>query len=358
MDIARLYAGLNEKGDLSSLLESVCRKLGGSTAFVEIGLNDGRNTLLYQCPHWPGAENAGLGECSRQLSGGDLRRLVALKPGKVLYGQEMAEFFRITGGSQRVQKTALRNRVILGVTARHDMSAEIVLVRARDATRTFDQRDSRQLKAILQHLAKVRELGLSFGAYRQERRALSAILDHISSGCLLVNERCYLRFMNAAARRSITQSKVLRVSFGRLTGHTHGSSKLLWRRVLDFANAPSRKSDILALGDSHDGAPTVLRLVHVDPVANGPEHRVAIIFPSGRPVQDDLLSEIGSIYGLTPAEIRMLDAIAREETLSDARKYLGVSASTAHTHLQHLYNKLDVHSHASLMRFLSSCGVI
>ena len=358
MDIGRLYAGLNGRGDLSPLLESVCQKFDGSTAFLEVGLADGQNTLLDRCPHWPCETHSGFGKCARRPTGRDLRQLVALQPGNVLCGPEMAEIFRIIGGSERMQETALRNRAILGVTARRGMFAEIVLVWARDAARTYNDHDNRHLKAILQHLAKVRELGLSIGAYRQERQAFSTILDHSTSGCLLVNERCYLRFMNAAAGRAIAKSRVLRIRARRLSGQAYGTSKLLWNRVLNVASGLSDNTEILSLGGSHDAPPTMIRLVHVEPVTCRPEQRVAIILLGGRPVQDDLLTEIGHVYGLTPAETRLLDALAREETLSEAGRRLGVSANTTHTHLQHLYTKLDVHSHASLMRFLSTCGII
>ncbi|WP_170765105.1 helix-turn-helix transcriptional regulator [Ruegeria lacuscaerulensis] len=358
LDISRLYAGLNGKGDLSPLLETVCQEFGGSTAMLEIGLADGQKTLLNHCPHWPCTDQSGTGMTGPRPTVGELRRLVALKPGMVLSGQEMAEILRITRFSIRIREAALRKRAILGVTARCGMCAEVVVVWARNFTREYNDCDGRHLKSILLHLDKIRELGLSIGEYRQERRALSTVLNHISSGCLLVNEHCYLRFMNAAAGRAIAGSRVLRVGSKRLGGHTYATSRLLWSRVLGIARGPIDKTEILSLCGPQDIVPTVLRLVHVVPVTNRPEQRVAIIIPGGRSVQDDLLSEVGRVYGLTPAETRLLDAIAREETLSGAGRRIGVGANTAHTHLQHLYTKLDVHSHACLVRFLSSRGII
>ena len=64
-----------------------------------------------------------------------------------------------------------------------------------------------------------------------------------------------------------------------------------------------------------------------------------------------------NLYGFTPAESRVAAELMQGESIEEAAKDLDVSLNTARTHVRHLFEKTDTHSHRELVRLLlcSSC---
>ena len=61
------------------------------------------------------------------------------------------------------------------------------------------------------------------------------------------------------------------------------------------------------------------------------------------------------LYGLTRSELRMLLAMAPGLSVKEASNVLGVSESTAKTHLQHIYGKTGTSKQTELLHlFMSS----
>jgi DNA-binding CsgD family transcriptional regulator len=58
------------------------------------------------------------------------------------------------------------------------------------------------------------------------------------------------------------------------------------------------------------------------------------------------------LYGLTPAELRILMAIAVGNGPQEAANILGISLSTVKSHLQHIFNKTGTNRQADLMQLL------
>ena len=59
-------------------------------------------------------------------------------------------------------------------------------------------------------------------------------------------------------------------------------------------------------------------------------------------------------YDLTPAETRVLAGLLAGRTLAETAVALGIAASTAKTHLDHIFAKTDVTRQADLMRLASA----
>ena len=61
------------------------------------------------------------------------------------------------------------------------------------------------------------------------------------------------------------------------------------------------------------------------------------------------------LYGLTPSELRVLLAMAPGLGVKEAAEVLGVSETTAKTHLQHIYGKTGTSKQTELLHlFMSS----
>jgi DNA-binding CsgD family transcriptional regulator len=65
---------------------------------------------------------------------------------------------------------------------------------------------------------------------------------------------------------------------------------------------------------------------------------------------------LAAAYGLTPAEAGVALAVVEAGGLARAASSLGISRSTARTHLQHVFQKTGVHRQAELVRLLLTAG--
>ncbi|MGV8084550.1 MAG: response regulator transcription factor [Coriobacteriia bacterium] len=68
-------------------------------------------------------------------------------------------------------------------------------------------------------------------------------------------------------------------------------------------------------------------------------------------------SEVAAAYGLTPREEEILVFLARGRNREYIQKTLVLSKYTVRTHIQRIYEKLDVHSHQDLIDLVEGCDV-
>ncbi|SFK12389.1 response regulator transcription factor [Methylocapsa palsarum] len=60
------------------------------------------------------------------------------------------------------------------------------------------------------------------------------------------------------------------------------------------------------------------------------------------------------LYGLTPAETRLLVLVAQGMTVVNAAHALGVSAATVKTHMQHLFAKTGARRQVDIVKLVMS----
>jgi DNA-binding CsgD family transcriptional regulator len=66
---------------------------------------------------------------------------------------------------------------------------------------------------------------------------------------------------------------------------------------------------------------------------------------------------IAELYGLTPAESRLAEALLAGQSLADYGDWAGLTRNTLKTHLRSLFNKTDTARQSELVRRLARFGV-
>lgn len=123
---------------------------------------------------------------------------------------------------------------------------------------------------------------------------------------------------------------------------------LRWAADLDKALSSERGSVPIVLS-AGEGMPTRVWWV----VA---ESGAIYFLLDGQPMTDKRLDVAATIYGLSGGQRRLAGFIADGRSLPDAAREMGISANTARTHLQRIYDKTGVHNQPALVRVLLSVG--
>ena len=185
-------------------------------------------------------------------------------------------------------------------------------------------------------------------------------IDRMAAGFLLLDRRGEVAAMNAAAARILAQAVGLSVRRRRLTAR-HRHQDWLLQRAIARATAPpalDRVGEGLTL-TAPDGAGSVSILISPLPYERSRREAFGAIVMLGEPsrgARDNVIDFVQAVYGLTPAEARLAQAIADGTdgtTLKDYAEAAGVSLNTVRTHLAHIFAKTDTKRQSDLVRLLA-----
>lgn len=172
-------------------------------------------------------------------------------------------------------------------------------------------------------------------------KLLEAALNVLAAGVVLTTRDAQVVYMNAAARQLVKTGRALRVVNNRFSPTDPDAARALasaLSRVLDKSEA----AQTLACPDRH-GAGVLATVFPLD-TEFGDERpfaaAAAAIF-----IQDPALTPpfpgeaFAKLYGLTPAELRVILAMKPRLTLHQIAHVLGISVETVKTHLRHICEK-------------------
>ncbi|MGH7486728.1 MAG: helix-turn-helix transcriptional regulator [bacterium] len=185
--------------------------------------------------------------------------------------------------------------------------------------------------------------------------ALGSALDSIVIGVIIVADQGRILHANQAAQRMLDARSPI-ISLGGFLGALQGESTKELRRAIATALA-----DATVIGAAGIGVPLVDKSMtaataHVLPLACGDRRelrantRAAAVFvtPASAPSPADI-GTVARIFGLTPAETRLLQYLLSGANLTEAATALGVTEATARTHRNHIFTKTGVSRRTDLL---------
>jgi DNA-binding CsgD family transcriptional regulator len=185
--------------------------------------------------------------------------------------------------------------------------------------------------------------------------AACGVLDKLNRGVVIIDGRATVLFANRAARAMLQRRNGLAIdNDGCLRFMPVEAAEALTAYLLARQGNGESGSLVLRLPCSQGRHPyrvLVSRLETVQHVDH-PSHCVLIYEPGGgqRPLPLDVLREL---YGLTPAEARIVNALFTGQSLTQTAHTLGISVLTARTTLKHVFSKCEVGGQAELMLLVS-----
>jgi len=224
----------------------------------------------------------------------------------------------------------------------------------------FGREDGEIVRTLAPHLARALVLRDRFAVVRSERDVASAVLERLSVGLLLLDERGQLLAANSAAERIARARDGLRLEATRLSlGDRRADHEL--RRLLAEAAAVARGEGVRGGGAMVVPRPSGRRPYEIlvtplprEGLVVGFRRAAVAVFlsePEPRPPASE--EALRQLYGFTPAEARVALRLSRGDRLEDIADALGVAIGTARNQLKQVFEKTGIHRQAELVRLLA-----
>jgi DNA-binding CsgD family transcriptional regulator len=196
------------------------------------------------------------------------------------------------------------------------------------------------------------------------REGLVAGLNRLGVGILLVTADCRILFASAVVETIMRRGDGLARQNGYLRAMTPEASEQLERYIRAAASTNARPGeapgDIVTLPRER-GLPMPILILPFRGGEVGPEPGdPAAVLVVSDPAMSFRINEpsIAHVYGLTPAEARLLNALIEGKRLSEYAKETGITLNTAKTYLRQLFDKTGSARQADLLRLILSDPIL
>jgi DNA-binding CsgD family transcriptional regulator/PAS domain-containing protein len=244
--------------------------------------------------------------------------------------------------------------------AKNETSVTFVLAGHHKRVGLVDEEMRRRMDALTPHLRRAVRIRDTLGRSRIEAAALADAVDAMAAAMLLVDDTGRIVHANASAEALLAERAVIRQHSGRLVVTEPGADKALLEaieaaRIGDAAIGANGIALSLAGADKDPWLADVLPLTAGARRGPASSHgAVAAIFV--RKAALDLSSPcqaLATAFRLTSAELRVLTAVIEIGGLPKVAEALGISETTAKTHLHHVFAKTGTNRQADLVRLVA-----
>lgn len=190
-----------------------------------------------------------------------------------------------------------------------------------------------------------------------ERRRAEETLNLLSTGMILVDHDCQLLMANSSASRILNSGDGLLLINGTIAARRKSQAEQLRNLVRDVCSGSPRNTSaavmIIDRGDdirplSIMAAP--LQFSHVEAGSS-----VAAIFVRDLEVRQSVPAEVlGKLFGLTPAEARVVVELVKGKRLQEVADDLNVSLNTVRNQLKQIFSKTSTGRQSELISLVLS----
>lgn len=229
-----------------------------------------------------------------------------------------------------------------------------------DESGTLAQEQLRYMQLLMPHMQRAAQISRLIAGPRFDKHILLETLDRLAVGVLLLDNRKHLIHANRMARKYCSGDGLCISASGRLVAQAAAD-----RALLDLALDRMANSNAKATPDAgatlairrQDKPPLSLLLSCLPGYTTLFEAFKATILifvkaPEDRPMK--IADRLAHRYGFTPAEARLLDALAAGTTLAEYAEARRLSVNTAKVQLRALLAKTDTRRQTELMLWLNA----
>lgn len=215
---------------------------------------------------------------------------------------------------------------------------------------TFSQEDEAFLRVLIPHLRRALRIRWQIGQHEEERSLRETVLDGMAQGVVLLDEHGTVLFANRRAEAIFRLGAGPTVHNRRLTAVSlrggNGIQEGLRRACQGIGS--SLRLEHPATGRQWVVTFSPLRIPRLDLTQGA--RILALIAEPNQPSTEGL-PHFARLYGLTPAETRVLEQLLQRESTQDVADALQISIKTLRAHLSALFAKTGTSGQRELVRF-------
>lgn len=242
----------------------------------------------------------------------------------------------------------------------HDRVGDLSDLFSRDATWGWRTNADRLMLRLSNHLARSATLRNRFRELEEQYCLRRIEQAHLSVGMVWVSADLKVVALNREATAQLQGGNGLTLRDGRIGCAVRTDEFRLDEALRAAVRSVEPKSKVLAILRSAHALPILLSVLPValpDVLAPGSRGTLALVILRMRSEPLVIsLAHLQGTYGLTPAEIRMAEALANNQTLEHFAERSGISRATARSHLARVFSKTGTSRQAELVRLLVLLG--
>lgn len=245
----------------------------------------------------------------------------------------------------------------IGIVAVTDETANISLTALREERLGPFTAEEQELFTLLgPHLRQALGLRRRLGKLEMTLEGLSAALDRIPQGAILLDDRNRPVVVNRHAEKLLAAGDGLTVGPNGLAAARSNETAVLRRLLrssdLGYGDRLRQAGGVVKLPRPSFKEPLSVLVSHLalsEPLgASAGLKLVFVTDPDAEPrAPEDLLR---ALYDLTPAEARLTGLLLRGRTVREAAEELRITLNTARTHLKRVFSKTGTGRQAELVR--------
>jgi DNA-binding CsgD family transcriptional regulator len=224
---------------------------------------------------------------------------------------------------------------------------------------TFDDQERALLARLLPHFQRAAQISLRLGVLDKGRDIFTVeLLETLSVGVAIVDTHRRLLYANRIAEKVLRTGAGLRVSQGRLNPQVTDDARAFDVSVFNAAHGQAGNgtgSDGLVHLRRADGATLPVLIVPLRASGLGPSlPSVAVIFADPQTGTITPWRVLARRWSLTPAEARLLSALAAGQDIASYAAAAVIGVGTARTHLKQIFEKTGYRRQVDLVRAVLS----
>jgi DNA-binding CsgD family transcriptional regulator len=235
-----------------------------------------------------------------------------------------------------------------------DRLAEIAFCRHQDVGLITD-REVRLLRLLAPHLRRAVTISDLIDMKSLEAASFGSALDTLAPGIVLAAKDGTILHANRAATSMLDCGTPIATSRGRLRANDpHASGRL--QRLIALAADNETEVGASGIGIALAGSADEVATAHVLPLARGqvrtrlmPRAVAAVFVASNLHLPVRRLDAVAEVFGLTPAETRLLERLAHGDSLAQAAAAMNIAMTTVKTHRSRLLSKTGMRGQTSLI---------
>jgi DNA-binding CsgD family transcriptional regulator len=280
---------------------------------------------------------------------------------KAVAGEQLAsskELKRTRVYSEIMQPNDVLHMCGVGFLGNRDIFGALCVLRS-EKDQAFGPAELDRLDTIVPHILRAARISSLLQGVDLYNAGLEAAANRLTFGLLLIDRHGRVLFANGEVERLMAAGRIACRRDGRLAWAS-GSKRQELSSFLDQLTL-TREVVTLCISDLQGrdlkliGAPLPERrrdFACLAPVA----HSMIFLFDEAA-IPPSPICLITKLYGLTPAESRLAEALLAGQSLADYGDRAGLTRNTLKTHLRSLFDKTETARQSELVRRLARFGV-